>query len=59
MKERLNDINYIDDLCLMIQRFWDIKMKLKRPVAQSYKRGSKNQLWQNQGKANMPCYCSI
>jgi len=30
MKERLEDLDYADDICLLAQRFCDIEEKLKR-----------------------------
>jgi hypothetical protein len=30
MKERLEDLNYADDICLLAQRFCDMDEKLKR-----------------------------
>jgi hypothetical protein len=30
MKERLEDLDYVDDVCLLAQRFCDIEEKLKR-----------------------------
>jgi len=30
MKERLEDLDYADDICLLAQRFCDVEEKLKR-----------------------------
>jgi hypothetical protein len=30
MKERLEDLDYVDDICLLAQRFCDMEEKLKR-----------------------------
>ena len=30
MKERLKDLDYVDDICLLAQRFCDMEEKLQR-----------------------------